>query len=210
MSRTSGSIERLTAFSDGVVAIAITLLALELPVPEGRTNADVMHEIAAHRSEYATFLISFAVVGGQWFSHHRLFGHVARIGGRLAAWNMLWLLTIVVTPFATRMLTADGAFQVRFTTYAAVQALCASLLGLMLWEVVRNDLGTPDTPTGLLGGTGRRVAVIAVTFLVSIPVAFVTHWAYVCWPAVPLLDRALRLAGPGGRARRARAQPGSQ
>jgi uncharacterized membrane protein len=158
----AGSVERLTAFSDGVVAIAITLLALELPVPQGHANAEVLHQIAEYRPEYFTFLISFAVVGGQWFGHHRLFDHVARTGGRLATWNMLWLLTIVVTPFATRMLTADGAFELRFTVYAAVQALCGLFLGLMLWDIVRHDLQTADTPPGWLRGTGRRVAVMGL------------------------------------------------
>lgn len=189
--------ERLTAFSDGVVAIAITLLALDLPIPRGETDAEVMREIATYRPEYLTFLISFAVVGGQWFGHRRLFAHVGRTDGRLATWNMLWLLTIVVTPFATRMLTTDGAFEVRFTVYAAVQALCGLFLGLMLWEVARRELAKPDTPPGWLGETNRRVAVITSGFLVSIPVAFVTHAAYACWLAVPLLARAVaRLAGP--------------
>jgi TMEM175 potassium channel family protein len=188
--------ERLTAFSDGVVAIAITLLALELPVPRGGTNAAVLSEIAEHRPEYLTFLISFAVVGGQWFSHHRLFAHVERASGRLVAWNMVWLLTIVVTPFATRMLTTDGAFEVRFISYAAVQALCGLCLGLMLWEIARHDLYKPDTPPGWLTDTGRRVAVITSAFLVSIPVAFATHAAYACWLVVPLLVRAItRVAG---------------
>lgn len=192
--------ERLTAFSDGVVAIAITLLALELPVPPVGTNAEVLHTIAADRQVYLTFLISFAVVGGQWFSHHRLFAHIERASGRLLAWNMLWLLTIVVTPFATRMLTADGAFEVRFITYAAVQALCGLFLGLMLWEVARSKLSKPDTPPGWLADTGRRVAVITGGFLLSIPAAFVTHAAYACWLAVPLLTRAvMRLAGRRGR-----------
>jgi uncharacterized membrane protein len=183
--------ERLTAFSDGVVAIAITLLALELPVPDAGSNAEVLRQIAEKRPEYFTFLISFAVVGGQWLSHHRLFAHVERAGGRLAGWNLLWLLTIVVTPFATRMLTADGAFEVRFITYAGVQALCGVFLGLMLWEVARQQLDKPDTPPGWAADTGRRVAVITAGFLVSIPVAFVTHAAYVCWLVVPLLARAL-------------------
>ncbi|VVJ23864.1 protein of uncharacterised function DUF1211 [Amycolatopsis camponoti] len=73
--------ERLTFFSDAVVAIAITLLALELPLPEGATNAELLRSLGHHQSEYVSFLISFIVIAVHWRAHHRLFPFVTTVRG---------------------------------------------------------------------------------------------------------------------------------
>ncbi len=118
------SAERLIFFSDAVVAIAITLLALDLPVPVGATNADVLQSAEGFVDQYVAFVISFVVIAGHWRGHHRLFRYV-NDAGPIVPWNLLWLFFIVVMPFATRVLNGNGAFQVRFTVYAGVQALAA-------------------------------------------------------------------------------------
>src|SRR5436309_15182987 len=63
--------ERLTFFADAVIAIAITLLALELPRPEGDTNAQLLHSAYEHRPGYRAFVISLLVVGAPWSAPHR-------------------------------------------------------------------------------------------------------------------------------------------
>jgi uncharacterized membrane protein len=183
--------ERLTFFSDAVVAIAITLLALDLPVPEGLTNADVLHVMNQHSEAYIAFLISFAVISSHWHGHHRIFGYVTMLRGRLARWSMLWLLMIVITPFATRTLTLEGGFQVRFILYAAVQALAGLFFLLMVRSMDRHHVLREDTPPGVLNAAYRRLILLIVAFTVSIPVAFVTHWAYLCWVAMPFVSRGL-------------------
>src|SRR4051794_8977616 len=75
--------ERLTFFADAVIAIAITLLALELPTPLGSTNHELLESVGEHQGEYIAFLISFVVIGAHWSGHHRVFRHVESIGGRL-------------------------------------------------------------------------------------------------------------------------------
>jgi TMEM175 potassium channel family protein len=65
------SAERLMLFSDAVLAIALTLLALELPIPDGKDNAEVLHSAYEYRWEYFTFLISFMVIATHWRAHHR-------------------------------------------------------------------------------------------------------------------------------------------
>lgn len=185
--------ERLTFFSDAVVAIAITLLALGLPVPRGETNDELLRSAGDHLDDYLAFLISFAVIGSHWFSHHRTFRYVTRLAGRLGQWNMLWLLTIVTTPFATRVLTSDGAFQSRFVFYAAVQVFAGLFSLLMIREIARCRLLRPSAPPGLIGGYSRRAIGLSAAFAASIPVAFFTQWAYVCWAAVPLILRLWRV-----------------
>ena len=103
---------------------------------------------------------------------------------------MLWLLTIILTPFTTRVIVGDGAFAARFTIYAVNQALAAVFFLLAVHSVDRHGLAREGAPREQFTRTYYRVAVMAAAFLVSIPLAFVTHWAYVCWVAIPLVWRA--------------------
>src|SRR5262245_36784542 len=97
--------QRLEAFSDGVIAIAITLLVLELKVPH-----DVSRPLAAQLLEewpaYAAYLVSFATIGILWLNHHRLFTMVRRVDQPLLVWNGLLLLGISVVPFPTALVAA--------------------------------------------------------------------------------------------------------
>ena len=65
--------ERLTFFADAVVAIAITLLALELPAPKGSSTSEVLRSLADNGYEYSSFVIGFLVVAAHWKAHHRVF-----------------------------------------------------------------------------------------------------------------------------------------
>jgi uncharacterized membrane protein len=186
------STERLVFFSDAVVAIALTLLALELPIPSGDTNHAVVASFHKHYEEYLAFFISYAVIGIQWQGHHRTFARVRGVAGRLVRFNLLWLLTIVVTPFATRVLTGDGAFQARFITYAAVQAMSGLFFLLILIELSRYRLRDPSTPRQAVVGGYVRIIAMVLAFGISIPVCLFTHLAYACWVVIPLLIRAGR------------------
>jgi uncharacterized membrane protein len=180
--------ERLTFFADAVVAIALTLLAIELPLPKGLTNADLLHAAAEHRGDYIAFLVSFLAIGAHWRSHHRLFRYVSTLGGGLVRLTFGWLLMQVLTPFATKVIAGDGAFEARFTFYAAVQLGSLVLFLLMAWQIQRHHLYREDTPPEVFQRTYRGAGLMATAFAVSIPVAFVTHWAYVCWALVPVAE----------------------
>jgi uncharacterized membrane protein len=187
------SAERMIFFTDAVVAIAITLLALGLPLPHGSSNAEVARSIRAHDSDYLAFGISFLVIGGYWRMHHRLFRFVARLSGRLMTLNMFWLFLIVVIPFAARVLAGNGGFGVRFGLYAMVQVLVA-LTSLGLMRLLRTDgLLRPSAPPVPPHGSLRLITV-AVMFAASIPVAFFTQYAYLCWIAAPLVANLTRRA----------------
>jgi uncharacterized membrane protein len=177
--------ERLTFFSDAVVAIAITLLALSLPVPVGHTNAEALHSARGFVDEYLAYFISFVVIATHWYAHHRIFRWVDAVGDQLRRWNMIWLFSIVTTPFATRVLTGDGAFQVRFIFYAAVQALGGACFLVMLYLIRREHLLRVGAPPDLIrAGYARMIGMLSM-FLVSIPVSLVAGWAYACWVLVP-------------------------
>ncbi|HEY3503151.1 MAG TPA: TMEM175 family protein [Actinocatenispora sp.] len=192
-----GAAERMTFFSDAVVAIALTLLALELPVPKGNTNAELLHYMHDHLMEYLAFFISFSVIGAHWVGHHTLFRWLRRLGGRLLRFNLLWLLMMVLIPFATKMLTEDteSGFFVQFGAYALVQTVASVLFGLMAWQMSRHDLLRPGAPPMVLTNSYRRAAVMAVAFGLSIPVALVGWPAYLVWFLIPIGERFVTAAG---------------
>jgi uncharacterized membrane protein len=102
---------RVIFFSDAVVAIAITLLALALPLPHSTgstTNSQLLHALAGYWDEYLAFIISFAAIGSHWAAHRRVFRYVTRMDHRVGQLTLLWLLMMVLTPFAARLLAAAG------------------------------------------------------------------------------------------------------
>jgi uncharacterized membrane protein len=186
------AVERLTFFADAVIAIAITLLALDLPVPAGTTNHEVLRFAGEHREEYIAFLISFVVIGARWRGHHSVFRYVTAEGRHLTRLTLVWLLMQVLTPFATRVLTGDGAFQVRFVFYAAIQVLASVIFIVMVLDVQRYGRTRDDTPPALMSESAWRSGGLALAFAISIPVSFVNEAAaYSCWIAVPLVTGAV-------------------
>lgn len=98
---------RIEAFSDGVIAIAITLLVLELKVPqlgEAATSADLWAALLDRWPSYAAFLVSFVTILIVWVNHHRLFSIIHRSDTRFLFLNGLLLLVVTVIPFPTALL----------------------------------------------------------------------------------------------------------
>lgn len=182
--------DRLAFFSDAVVAIAMTLLALELPVPSGQTTAELWQEVADNADDFLAFAISFGVIALHWRAHHGLFRYVMAAPPPVVWWNLLWLLTIVLTPFATRVLTEPGAFQARFIFYALLQVFTATFFLLSVVTLARRRVLDPQAPPGLVPGLLTGLAGASLAFLVSIPVAlvFATPWVFLCWALNPVFD----------------------
>jgi uncharacterized membrane protein len=195
--------ERQTLFSDAVIAIAITLLALELPVPEGVTNAQLWDAARENRPEYIAFLISFVVIWAHWAGHHRIFRYVTSFDPRLGRLNILWLLLQVLTPFASKVISGDDAYQARFGFYALIQALASLIFMAMIWWIRRAKLYRPGTPMHEFDAQIFVSASLVVAFLISIPLSFVTENSWVAWIVVPMLRGFLvRIRGISRRRRR--------
>lgn len=194
--------DRVIVFSDAVVAIAITLLALALPVPvttHATTNGQLLDGLRANWSEYFAFLISFAVIGSNWSSHRSLFRYVNRMNGQVSGLNMIWLLMMILTPFAARLLSGTGGFSVRFTFYALVQVIAAVCLMQMNRQIAGHNLLRQDAPESARYPDYIPRLALIIMFLVSIPLAFVTPWAFALWAASPLFGRVLERLRADGR-----------
>jgi uncharacterized membrane protein len=97
------STNRLEAFSDGVFAIAITLLALDIHVPEpGSGNRG--HELLAQWPSYAADVISFITIGIIWINHHAAFSRLRAVDHSILIWNLLLLLGVGILPFTTSLM----------------------------------------------------------------------------------------------------------
>jgi uncharacterized membrane protein len=96
---------RLEAFSDGVFAIAITLLILEIKVP-GSDVAGLGRELTRQWPSYLAFFISFAFIGIMWMNHHRMFTHIKKSDNVLLVLNLALMFGVCVIPFTTALLAA--------------------------------------------------------------------------------------------------------
>ena len=98
-------LERLILFSDAVFAIAITLLVIEIKIPEIHekpiTDNAVLHKLAELIPKFVGFLVSFLLIGQYWIVHHRMFSFVINFTDRLIWLNILFLFDIALMPFST-------------------------------------------------------------------------------------------------------------
>ena len=98
-------LERLILFSDAVFAIAITLLVIEIKIPEIHetpvTDNAVLHKLAELIPKFVGFLVSFILIGQYWIVHHRMFSFVINFTDRLIWLNILFLFAIALMPFST-------------------------------------------------------------------------------------------------------------
>ncbi|WP_329134502.1 TMEM175 family protein [Streptomyces sp. NBC_01476] len=188
--------DRLILFSDAVVAIAITLLALELPVPAGRDASEFWTSVREHDGHYLAFLISFLVIAASWGGHHRIFRAVVRIDAPLRMMNMAWLLMIILNPLATKMLTTEdhdslGAHALRYGFYALLQVLASLALLALSHHLTTHHLRAEEFRTPSAARGGEQLYGIILGFGLSIPVFFLTPDAWALWIAGPLLTNRL-------------------
>jgi len=196
----SRAVDRLIFFSDAVVAIAITLLAIDLPVPAGHSLSTFWSSVRDNGDRYLAFLVSFGAIAAAWGDHHDAFRYTRRMDQRLRSLNMGWLLMIVVTPFATKLLTVgshegSGVHAVRFGFYALVQSLTSVIMIIILRHMTSHQQA-PGVASSTLTRMAWRSNSLALGFGLSIPLFFATSYGWVLWIVIPLLMRTVhRLRG---------------
>jgi uncharacterized membrane protein len=190
-SREEGELEfaRVVAFSDGVIAIAITLLVLALDVPDV-PNGDLAEALGDQWRQYLAFVLSFALIGRFWIVHHRAFTLLERFDGTLMVLNLCFLALIVVMPFATTLVSDYEDDPVCIVVYA----LTVGLASLMTWLMIRYSLRSGHVrpylrPLAEAASSWRGLAP-TVVFLVSAPVALLSSaaafalWLFALVPAI--------------------------
>src|SRR5579872_3201819 len=169
---------RIEAFSDGVFAIAITLLILEIKVPPAGT-ADLATQLLRQWPSYVSFVISFAFIGIMWINHHRMFTHIRRCDNGLLILNLLLLLGVCAVPFPTAVLAAHlGQAGQRTATllYNGTYVFIAVFFNL-LWKYAsspRRHLLGHDVDADMVARISRQYAFGPVPYLVCFALAYVS------------------------------------
>jgi uncharacterized membrane protein len=188
---------RIVAFSDGVFAIAITLLVLNLSVPAHIIGDDLWPVLWEQRQDLFAYAISFAVIGRFWVIHHRFFGEVTGFDGRLISLNLFYLAWIVLIPFSSQVLGDHGSDEPAVILYA-INLSGVVLSGALMFADAQRA-GLTRTAPEEAREARRQALIIAAVFLVSIPVALVdARLAPYCWLILfvgPTLGRLVRYRG---------------
>lgn len=183
---------RLVAFSDGVMAVAITLLVLNIETPDvadedlGEALVDLLPSLAA-------YVLAFALVGRFWVVHHNIFEAFERLDGRLMGLNLVFLMLIALIPFATDLLDAYGREALAAATFGAVLGLVAFTNWVMIAYGLRRGL-VHEERRDATAPFGSPVALgFTLVFVLSVPIAFVSvPVAWALWASTIVLRYPLR------------------
>jgi uncharacterized membrane protein len=158
---------RLEAFSDGVIAIIITIMVLEMKAPQGDDLASLRPVLPALLS----YVLSFIYVGIYWNNHHHVFQAVERVSGMTLWANLHLLFWLSLTPFVTSWVGRSDFASWPVAAYGAVFLMCA-----VAWEIERRALLAIHDPASALAramGDNRKEWVSTVIYVVAIGSAFV-------------------------------------
>ena len=198
------AVDRLVFFSDAVFAIAITLLVLDLRLPDELAragDAGLLDALAALGPSIFAFVLSFAVISAFWIGHFRTFRTIVRLDNRLVALNLLFLGCVALLPFPTSIVAHHGDLPSAAVVYAVFQ-FGTSLLSTLTWVYpaqIAHLVPAGVTPE-LARAVTNRALIVPLLFLISIPVALLVspllaEAVWICsFPAQALLTRHYRLS----------------
>ncbi len=171
---------RVEAFSDGVFAIAITLLILAVGIEQSFARGSVEHQLLHLWPAYIAYAVSFLTVGIMWVNHHQIFRHFVRVDRPLLLLNILLLMCISFTPFPTRVV-ADHAKDAADRQAAAVlyglTMTVTAICFFSVWYYGSRRLLRADTDMREVSGITRSYLPGAPTYALATAIAFVNSIA---------------------------------
>jgi uncharacterized membrane protein len=194
--RTERGLDRFVTFLDAVVAIAITLLVLPLAevlqdVEPDQTLAGVLSDEAG---QFFAFFLSFAVIARFWLVHHRIVEGVAAYDGAFLGLNLLWMLTIVVLPFATQVVGSYPPEPLAVGLYIGtitVSSASLTAIAVLVWRrpALRRH---PDEPVPTPWASFASTGLLIVAFLIGTLVRQVNYGAMLLLLLTGPLEALLR------------------
>jgi uncharacterized membrane protein len=182
--RGSEEFSRVLAFSDGMFAIAMTLLVVGIAVPEltDPSSSELLDSLEDLLPEIISFFISFAVIGRYWAAHHQFFAMLGSMDYALIAINLIYLAFVAFLPFPTALLGDYIETPAAVAIYAVAVAVVSGLEVVLFWRAYRDRLLARDMPPEVFrwGVWGSTMPVVFL--LLSVPVAFIdTGVAIAVW-----------------------------
>ena len=162
--------QRLEAFTDGVIAVIITIMVLDMKVPQGA-------DLAALRSGLPVFLayaLSFANVGIFWNNHHHMLHATERINGMVLWANLLLLFWMSLVPFVIRWMDDTHFAPSPTAAYGVVLVLCS--IAYILLERAIIKCNGPNSKLARAVGGDRKSKVSLLIYVLAIPLAFLRPW----------------------------------
>jgi uncharacterized membrane protein len=170
---------RLEAFSDGVMAVAITLLVLNLSVLGPGHGTSLGHQLVEKRWSFAAFFVSFFTIGVVWVNHHNLFKNVREVDRVMLFMNLVLLLFVVLIPFVTSTLALylrspiDSARTAAILYTVVLEGMGISFGVIFARAAMHGNLNVPLSPSQARRAS-LRFGIGAIAYLVAIAVAFVS------------------------------------
>jgi len=176
---------RLLTLADGIFAISMTILVLDLRLPD--TPADLAARLNAILGRFAAFAVSFVVLGVFWFAHHQTFHFVVRVNRTLVWLSILFFMGVALIPFVASVLGSNATDPVALSLYGGVIGLI-TVLGYVVWWYLTGDRGlvVSGLDPALVRKVSRWIAVGPCIALVAIVLSFV----------IPLVSLMIYLALP--------------
>jgi uncharacterized membrane protein len=184
---------RVVAFSDGVMAVAITLLVLNIEVPV--RSRDLPDDLVDLLPSLGVYLLSFALIGRYWVIHHNLFERLRGFDGVVMSLNLTFLALIALMPFSTNLYDDYGHKPIAAAVFGGTLALAALVNSAMTLYTLRQGFVRPERADehNPLVGFG-----VSTLFMLSVPAAFLSiHLAQALWIASILMRYPLRRLGTG-------------
>jgi uncharacterized membrane protein len=184
---------RLEMFSDGVFAIAITLLVLEIAVPHIEGDASLARALWHEWPSFLGFTLSFITIGLMWMNHHSMFKDIDRTDHRLLVINTLLMLCISFTPYPTAILAEHFQHPEQRLTATLFYGACITVtaiffVGLWLYASVGRRLIDHHVSEVRVRSRTRRYLPGPAIYALGLPLAFVTPWASLgLWIALSIL-----------------------
>ena len=167
---------RMEALIDGIFAVALTLLVLDIKLPEGVTyssNQDLWNHLVQLERHFAIYAISFVVIGIYWVAHHVQFHYVRYTDRRLIWINMIFLLLISFLPFATDLVGDHEELVLPCEIYGVTLLLLSGLSYVHLRYLYRHPyLATPELNSVAVKLLKRRMALFTIIPILSMALAF--------------------------------------
>ncbi len=194
------STSRLESFSDGVIAVAATLLVLNLVVPRPGSPHGLAHDLGREWPSYGAYAISFVTIGIIWINHHAMIGRLREADHSILILNLLLLVTIGLLPFATNLLStylnqSDGQ-HLAAAVYAGAFLLMAVAFATLNWRILMHKAHLLREPAPY--DERRRILMRSVSglgpYVVATGLAFVSQYATLAICGALALFYALPLA----------------
>jgi uncharacterized membrane protein len=161
---------RLEAFSDGVLAILITIMVLELRVPE----KGILSALTPLWPKFGSYILSFIFIGIYWNNHHHLWQAVEKVNGSVLWANLHLLFWLSLIPFVTSWMGENSFSTIPVALYGVVLWMTA----LTYYLMVRTLLAYHDDDSLLIAaiGSGRKERISLILYTIAIPLAFLRPW----------------------------------